>query len=170
MGYLERFSLFASMSDHERALLERVMVEQSFPRGHVFMEEGKGTPDATGAMFLVLKGEVDVVCRAPAGGVANRRLMGPGDIFGVVALLDDAPRSATVSAKGPVVAAWLSRAAFRELGARHVGVFARFQLAIAKQLAADVRLLDLTLGSAFGTESPATTLDAMSLSVQADSR
>ena len=36
MGNLDRFPLFASMSDPERALLERVMVEQPFPRGHVY--------------------------------------------------------------------------------------------------------------------------------------
>jgi CRP/FNR family cyclic AMP-dependent transcriptional regulator len=166
--YLSRFPLFADLPEADRDILERLMVVERHPRGHAFMEEGKAAAGGLGAMFLVLEGEVDVMCRAPEGGFGVHRTMGPGEVFGIVALLDDAPRSATVRARGPVVASSMSRAVFREIHRRHVGVYARFQLAIARQLAADVRRLDLTLGTAFGSGAVAETADALSATLQGD--
>ena len=57
------------------------------------------------SMFFIKEGEVTV-----ARGDANLAVLGPGAAIGEMALLDPAPRSATVRANGPVVAIELDRA------------------------------------------------------------
>jgi CRP-like cAMP-binding protein len=51
----------------------------------------------------------------------------------------DVSRTATCRALTPVTAARLDRRTFEELFRRNVGVHARFQLVIARSLAADLR-------------------------------
>ena len=57
------------------------------------------------SMFFIQEGEVTV-----ARGEANLAVLGPGSAIGEMALLDPAPRSATVRANGPVTAIELDRA------------------------------------------------------------
>jgi CRP-like cAMP-binding protein len=66
--------------------------------------------DAGDALFVVLEGEVSV--RRP--GMAELRL-GPGSFFGEMSLLDSAPRSATIVAKGSVVCLAIGQSRFSKL-------------------------------------------------------
>jgi CRP-like cAMP-binding protein len=87
-----------SKKDLDRLAEETDLV--SFPAGAPVVEEGMlGT-----TMFVVLSGEAKVVH-------GKRRLgtLRPGDFFGEVALLDGAPRSASVVAETPLVAIRLFR-------------------------------------------------------------
>ena len=72
----------------------------SFPAGTTIVEEGL----LGETMFVVTSGEAKVV--------RGKRRLGtvrPGDFFGEVALLDGAPRSASVVAETPIVAIRLFR-------------------------------------------------------------
>jgi CRP-like cAMP-binding protein len=60
-------------------------------------------------------------------------------MFGMVGLLTGGLRSASVVAAGPVTTAKLEKSAFDLLYRKNVGFYARFQLAVARQLAADIR-------------------------------
>ena len=63
--------------------------ERSFPAGETIIREGTG-----GAAFYVIEsGEVTVTI-----GGEPRATLGPGDYFGEIALLDEGPRIATVTA------------------------------------------------------------------------
>ena len=63
-----------------------------------------------GSVFVLLEGTARVV----VGGRTIKRL-GSGDVFGEMALLDGRPRSASVVAVSPIVAARLSRPSFLDL-------------------------------------------------------
>ena len=77
------------------------------PEGKEIIREGhKGI-----GFHLILSGAVRV-SRA-AGGRAI--VLGPNDAFGEMALIDDSPRSATVTAVEPTETAVLSAAAFRTI-------------------------------------------------------
>jgi CRP-like cAMP-binding protein len=52
------------------------------------------------------------VTKAGADGEREIRTMGPGESFGEIALLDDRPRSATVTAVEPTTAVLLDKAQF----------------------------------------------------------
>lgn len=65
-------------------------------------------------VFVVVDGEVQLVQPAGAGEVELSRL-GPGEVFGELALLNRLPRSTTVRATRPTLLLHLAREAFREV-------------------------------------------------------
>jgi CRP-like cAMP-binding protein len=69
-------------------------------------------------LYLIKDGAVDVAARGADGRDRHLATLGPTDYFGEIALLRDGPRTATVTARGPVELYTLSRADFQELLAR----------------------------------------------------
>jgi CRP-like cAMP-binding protein len=86
---LSRVPLFAGIGRRELKRLAERMSARTFREGEVAVEEGRG-----GAGFwLIEDGEAAVSVQ---GKVV--RTIGPGDYFGEIALIDEGPRSATVTA------------------------------------------------------------------------
>jgi CRP-like cAMP-binding protein len=86
---LSQVPLLAGIRRRELKRLVDRMSERTFAEGEVAVEEGRG-----GAGFwLIQEGSATV----SIGGEIIRTL-GPGDYFGEIALLDDGPRTATVTA------------------------------------------------------------------------
>jgi CRP-like cAMP-binding protein len=92
------------------------------------------------AFFVIDEGHVQVEVDA----VACQR-MAPGEFFGEIALLRDAPRTATVRALGPVRVLTMERDQFL------ASVGAHPRSAAAAQAVADDRLTGLTTGVEHGT-------------------
>lgn len=147
-AYLRKFATFEGLSEADVAMLERIMVVETHADGHVFIREGDRATAVTASMYVVLEGEVAVVAKAPDGGFGVRRNMGAGEVFGVVAFVADHPRTATVRATGTVRTARLDRGTFSALYQSDAGVHARFQLVVARQLAADIRNTGTLLATA----------------------
>jgi CRP/FNR family transcriptional regulator, cyclic AMP receptor protein len=94
--------------------LERVaagMRSRRFRRGEVIFHLG----DPGDALFIIVAGEVKISLPSESGDEAILVRLQQGDVFGELALLDGAPRSATATALGVVEAVVLPRARFREL-------------------------------------------------------
>lgn len=143
LGYFLRVHRdFATFPDDERAALERMLTARQYPRGHVFMREGERGE----AMYLILDGQVLVTRGRQADG-APRIIcaLGPGELFGLIALIDRGPRSATCSAMSEVQAAALPAETFAALFAADAPLAHRFQALIARQLASDLRLYNAAL-------------------------
>jgi CRP/FNR family transcriptional regulator len=86
---LANVPLFAGIGRKELKRLVERMSQRTFSEGEVAVEEGRG-----GAGFwLIQDGDATV----SVGGEIVRTL-GPGEYFGEIALLDDGPRTATVTA------------------------------------------------------------------------
>jgi eukaryotic-like serine/threonine-protein kinase len=84
---------------------------RTFAAGTVILAEG----DAGGCSYLITDGACEVY-RAVNGQKRLLRTVGPGDVFGEVALFTGGPRSATVEAKTDVTAVEVTREALeREL-------------------------------------------------------
>src|SRR2546423_8140997 len=106
---LARVPLFSQVGKRDLKRLERRMTDRSFKDGDMVTEEGK-----TGLGFFVI--EDGGVAVSVLGEVV--RTLGPGEYFGEIALIDEGPRSATVTATGDLrcraMAAWEFRSFVQE--------------------------------------------------------
>lgn len=131
--------LLGSFDQGDLDTLETQLSIAEFPDGHVFAEQG-----APGdSVFMILEGQV-LVTRTHEGQdtPAVMGTLGPSEMFGLVALVADVPRSATCTARGPVLVASLSRGEFETLRQRHSALALRFRYRLAKQLARDARRMN----------------------------
>lgn len=133
---------FADFSAGEIATFERALAVERYHDGHCFIHEG----EPGDAMYLIVEGQVLVTRGStPAGEARIICMLGAGDMFGLIALIDQGPRCASCTAVGEVLAARLSASAFRELFEADASLAHRFQYLIARQLAADLRLYNSAL-------------------------
>ena len=81
--------------------------DQTISAGHVIFREGQKADTA----FYLQTGTVEILKKGPAGNVVVPRLE-PGALFGEMAMLDDALRSATAMAATKVTLVAIERAVF----------------------------------------------------------
>jgi CRP/FNR family cyclic AMP-dependent transcriptional regulator len=86
---LKRVPLFAGVRDRDLRRLVKAMRESRFNEGEAITTEGRSGV----GFFLIEDGNATVSLR---GEIV--RTLGPGDHFGEIALIDEGPRSATVTA------------------------------------------------------------------------
>jgi CRP/FNR family transcriptional regulator, cyclic AMP receptor protein len=100
----KKLSLFAELDDRELAAIAGVAKTRRYAKDDVIFHA-----DEMGDVFCVIReGKVKITMNSPEGKEIILTMMGPGEFFGEMALLDDAPRSATVIALEPleVVTIW----------------------------------------------------------------
>ncbi len=103
---LARVPLFASLSKHHLRHVADLAELKRYKHGAQIVRAG-----AEGnAFFVILDGSAEVI--TPAG---HRHTLKAGDYFGELALLDGAPRAATVQASSSLATAKISRTAFQRL-------------------------------------------------------
>lgn len=132
--------LLHKLNDEELAGVAKACVISDDPDGTVYIRAGaKPHPDKD-TLYMILEGAV-LVESSPKKGNEGRihRKLYRGEIFGLITFVTGGTRTATCTALGPVRIASLTRARFQKLCEDHVGVANALQLAIASQLARDVR-------------------------------
>ena len=92
--FLATVSLFKSLERSELAKFGEVVREKSYPKGSVILFED----DPGDSLFIVRDGRVKVVLVADDGREVILGILGVGEHFGELALIDDQPRSAHVIA------------------------------------------------------------------------
>jgi len=143
---LENDWLFDDFSARELEQLAGAMIERPMYSGEVLVLEEE-RPDR---LFIVIEGSVEV-SRQAEDGDRVLALLGPGAMFGLVALLDRGRRAATCVARSAGRVAEMPRDSFDLLYKSNAPLADKFQYAIARQLARDVKqmtrvLLAETLG------------------------
>lgn len=89
---LRKFPLFGDLYPAELAKIAKIIRRESYPEGfRVFSEGQAGT-----SMYLIEKGRVRISKTAPGHGEEALAILGPGNVFGEMAVLDGSPRSADV--------------------------------------------------------------------------
>jgi CRP/FNR family transcriptional regulator, cyclic AMP receptor protein len=108
---LSKVPLFEGISPEDRAALARAATLRTYRRGETIVQQGQPGD----AFYVLVRGRVAVAIVAPDGREVVLNTLGEGDHFGEMALLDDAPRSASVIAQEKSDLAILSRAVFFDL-------------------------------------------------------
>lgn len=125
---------FNTLSEQDRRALAAVLEPRSFDDGELVIQQGKR---GDGAHFLV-SGSIRVELER-GDEVIQLGNVEAGELFGVLAMIDHRPRSASCIAEGATETAFLSRQAFEMLAHRHATVAYPFQRAVGAQVAADFR-------------------------------
>jgi CRP/FNR family transcriptional regulator, cyclic AMP receptor protein len=98
---MERMPFFAALSAKDRRALASVGVERSYPAGAELVSQGQ---EPGIGLYIVLRGRVRVTQKEPDGATRMLGELGPAEMFGEMALLDEKPRSATVTAQEETIA------------------------------------------------------------------
>ena len=126
---MAKVPLFSRCSKGDLRRIAKLADEVDLRPGRVLAREGTRGHE----FFVLLEGMVDVR--------SNTRLLpslGPGDFFGEIALITDAPRTATVTTATPVHALVITDRAFRELMRRAPGIQGKVLEAVASRLGASL--------------------------------
>jgi CRP/FNR family cyclic AMP-dependent transcriptional regulator len=105
---LANAELFRDLTPAELERIERVAHRRHYDPGAVIVTEGQG-----GIAFLIVTSVQVIISRQDSDGQAQEiRRVGPGGVFGEMALFSDRPRSASVTAAEPTDCLALHRLEF----------------------------------------------------------
>lgn len=135
---LRRVGLFGAVSDEAMHFLAQKLVVLQPDPGHVVFREGDPARD----MFVVMSGEAEVLKRSQSGIDARVALLGPGDWFGEMSVLDVQSRSATVRVLAPARILRISAADLDALYRHDLKAYAIIVLNIARELSRRLRVAD----------------------------
>jgi CRP/FNR family transcriptional regulator, cyclic AMP receptor protein len=127
---LSRVPLFSELSATELERISRVSVARSFPAGVRVFHEG----DHSDACYLVRSGDLRVTREHPDGRAIALATLGPGDIFGELAMLDGEARSASVETLTDSELLALPAADVRRLLADHSEISVKLIEALTRRL------------------------------------
>jgi len=127
---LSRVPLFSELSGSELERISRVSVARSFPAGVRVFHEG----DHSDACYLVRSGDLRVTREHPDGRAIALATLGPGDIFGELAMLDGEARSASVETLSDSELLALPAADVRRLLSDHPEISVKLIAALTRRL------------------------------------
>ena len=127
---LKKVPLFAGCSKAELRELALTADELDLRDSHVLTREGR-----PGREFFVL---IDGTARVTRNGKKINDL-GPGDWFGEIALLTDAPRTATVTATSPVDVLVITDRSFRRVVETMPSIALKVLACVGERLARDAK-------------------------------
>lgn len=102
---LRNVQLFSQFASKDLTRLGRAVVERSYKKGATIVKEGEQAV----AFFIITRGKVEVVQGSGTKKAQVLNTLGPSQTFGEMALLDGAPRAATVRALDDTTCLVLSR-------------------------------------------------------------
>ncbi len=108
---LQKVPLFAGLPAEALAALAARLRRRSLPGGTPVVYKG----DPSGALYLIESGRVKVHQATTGGSEVILNILGPGDFFGEMSLLDGQPRSADITTLEPSALLLLEGGALRDL-------------------------------------------------------
>jgi CRP/FNR family transcriptional regulator, cyclic AMP receptor protein len=91
-AFLRRVPLFQSLNEAQLDVLATGSLRRNFPRGRTIVAEGEPSQ----SLYILLSGRAKVQRSDSEGKEVILAVIGPGEFFGEMSLIDDAPRSASV--------------------------------------------------------------------------
>jgi CRP/FNR family transcriptional regulator len=144
---LKGVPFFASLTDDDVGSLATRMIPRRFTPGQIIFHLG----DPGGLLYIMVSGKIKISRSTPDGQEALLAILGPGDFFGELALLDDSPRSATAEAIEPTETITLHRDEFLRFLEKNPD-FARHVLSI---LSKRIRHMNSQISDIFFLDLPA---------------
>ncbi|MCX7891897.1 MAG: cyclic nucleotide-binding domain-containing protein [Burkholderiales bacterium] len=139
--------LFAQLPEPQLSLLTKVVGRKSYTRGTTIINAG----DPTDALYIVISGRLKVMMSDDEGREVILAILGQGEFFGEMGLVDDAPRSATVIAIEPCELLVMSKADFKKCLSDNFDIAMGVMRGLVKRLRdADKKIGSLALMDVYG--------------------
>ena len=127
---LDKISLFSELSEPDLEAVTKLAVTRNFPKNTMILCEG----DQSDSLYVVLSGKVKVYLSDDEGKEVTLNVQGEGEYFGELALLDSAPRSASVVTLEKTRLAVISKPAFEECMGKNPGISLKVSQGLARRL------------------------------------
>lgn len=144
---LQQVPFFTRLNAEEASVLAEKLILRRFNANQIIFHLG----DPGGLLYIITSGKVKISYSNPDGQEALLAILGPGDFFGELSLLDSSPRSATAEAIEPTETYTLDGGSFN-MFLDHTPGFAHHVLSV---LATRMRVLNAQLSDIFFLDLPA---------------
>jgi CRP/FNR family cyclic AMP-dependent transcriptional regulator len=139
--------LFATLPEEQLRMLTTVVTRKSAPRSTTIMAGG----DPTDSLYIVLSGRLKVMMSDAEGKEVILSILGPGEFFGEMGLIDDEPRSATVVTIEPCELLSIAKRDFKKCMAENFEMSQAVMRGLVKRLReADRKIGSLALLDVYG--------------------
>jgi CRP/FNR family transcriptional regulator, cyclic AMP receptor protein len=122
---LRKVPLFADLDNNELEQIASSMRERRFETGDTVTQEGAGGV----GFFVVEEGQADV-----SVGGESKGSIGPGDYFGEIALINESPRTATLTASTDMVCYGMTSWDFKPLVESNSAIAWKLLTAMAEKM------------------------------------
>ena len=136
---LHSVPLFAGLDEQQLAVLARAIVRKSAGRNAKII----GAGDPTDSLYIVISGRLKVQMSDEQGREVILSILGPGEFFGEMGLLDDSPRSASVVSLEACELLTISKTDFK----RSLAGNSELSLTVMRGLVKRLREADRKIGS-----------------------
>jgi CRP/FNR family cyclic AMP-dependent transcriptional regulator len=136
---LKTVPLFTSLAEEQLRMLTTMVTRKSTPRSTTIMAGG----DPTDSLYIVLSGRLKVMMSDSEGKEVILTILGAGEFFGEMGLIDDEPRSATVITIEPCELLSIAKRDFKKALAENF----EMTMAVMRSLVKRLREADRKIGS-----------------------
>jgi CRP/FNR family cyclic AMP-dependent transcriptional regulator len=136
---LRAVPLFASFPEDQLRMLTTMVNRRSVSRGTTIMAAG----DQIDSLYIVISGRLKVMMSDADGKEVILSILGPGEFFGEMGLIDDSPRSASVVAIEPCELLSIAKRDFKNCLAENFDM----TMALMRGLVRRLREADRKIGS-----------------------
>lgn len=143
---LQNVPFFRNLDLEDATELATRLVPRRFGSDQVVFHLG----DPGGLLYIISRGKIKISYNTPEGQEVVLAILGPGDFFGELALLDDTPRSATAESLEPTETWTLHRDDF----IHYITENPAFSLHVLQTLAQHIRRLNSQLADIFFLDLP----------------
>jgi CRP/FNR family cyclic AMP-dependent transcriptional regulator len=136
---LKAVPFFTQLTERELELVRSLSTEKHYPKNAVVLTEG----EMGDSLFMIRSGKVKVFIGDQEGREMILKILGPGDFFGEMSMIDKQPRSASITTLEASVFLVLSHAAFEKC----IEQVPRIATVVMRILAQRVREADKKIGT-----------------------
>jgi CRP-like cAMP-binding protein len=156
IDFLQSHALFGGLSERDLKKVVPLLKEATFSRGTTIITQA----EPGDRLYFICKGSVEVVVEmvTPDGPVSKRlAVLGEGDTFGEMELIDIQPRSATVNALEDVEVLELTNMDVHSIYKNDLYVFTMIIMNLAREISRRLRKMDALVASSLyftGAQGP----------------
>jgi CRP/FNR family cyclic AMP-dependent transcriptional regulator len=102
--------LFSELAPEDLRLICECGATKTYPKHSIIINEG----DLSDTLYIILTGKAKVYVSEADGREVTLSILGPGEFFGELSMIDEAPRSASVATLESTSLSLVSKAAFQQ--------------------------------------------------------